>query len=58
MLSDTSIATGIGEGFVTFVLIKAVKGRAREVHPLRWTVAGLFVVHIALGPAKILLNLG
>ncbi|WP_329086855.1 hypothetical protein [Streptosporangium sp. NBC_01469] len=56
--SDTSIATGIGAGFVTFVLIKGVKGKAREVHPLMWTVAGLFVVYFALGPIKVLLNLG
>jgi adenine/guanine/hypoxanthine permease len=52
-----SIATGIGAGFVTFVLIKLVKGKAREVHPLMWTVAGLFVVYFALGPIKALLNL-
>ncbi|MGC5015964.1 NCS2 family permease [Streptosporangium sp. DT93] len=53
-----SIATGIGAGFVTFVLIKAVTGKAREVHPLMWVVAGLFVVYFALGPIKTLLNLG
>ncbi|MFB9677420.1 NCS2 family permease [Streptosporangium vulgare] len=53
-----SIATGIGSGFVTYVLIKLVKGKAREVHPLMWTVAGLFVVYFALGPIKALLNLG
>ncbi|MEU4410501.1 NCS2 family permease [Streptosporangium sp. NPDC023963] len=52
-----SIATGIGAGFVTFVLIKAIKGKAREVHPLMWTVAGLFVIYFALGPIKALLNL-
>ncbi len=53
-----SIATGIGSGFVTYVLIKLVKGKASEVHPLMWTVAGLFVVYFALGPIKALLNLG
>ncbi|MGJ6963547.1 NCS2 family permease [Streptosporangium sp. G11] len=53
-----SIATGIGAGFVTFVLIKAVKGKAGEVHPLMWTVAGLFVIYFALGPIKALLGLG
>jgi adenine/guanine/hypoxanthine permease len=52
-----SIATGIGAGFVTFVLIKLVKGKAREVHPLMWTVAGLFVIYFALGPIKALLGL-
>ncbi|GAA3020682.1 NCS2 family permease [Streptosporangium longisporum] len=53
-----SIATGIGAGFVTYVLIKAVTGKAREVHPLMWTVAGLFVIYFALGPIKTLLGLG
>ncbi|WP_344972146.1 NCS2 family permease [Streptosporangium fragile] len=53
-----SIANGIGAGFVTYVLIKAVKGKAREVHPLMWTVAALFVVYFALGPIKALLGLG
>ncbi len=53
-----SIATGIGAGFVTFVLIKAIKGKTREVHPLMWTVAGLFVIYFALGPIKALLSLG
>ncbi|WP_196438725.1 NCS2 family permease [Planomonospora sp. ID67723] len=52
-----SIANGIGAGFVTFVLIKLVKGRAREVHPLMWVVAALFVVYFALGPIKVLLGL-
>ncbi|MEU4834444.1 NCS2 family permease [Streptosporangium sp. NPDC023615] len=52
-----SIATGIGAGFVTYVLIKAVTGRAREVHPLMWIVAGLFVIYFALGPIRTLLNL-
>ncbi|MFF5249683.1 hypothetical protein ACFY3V_35840 [Streptosporangium sp. NPDC000095] len=53
-----SIANGIGAGFVTFVLIKAIKGKAGEVHPLMWTVAGLFVVYFALGPIKAMFGLG
>jgi adenine/guanine/hypoxanthine permease len=53
-----SIANGIGAGFITFVLIKLVKGKAREVHTLMWVVAALFVVYFALGPIKALLNLG
>lgn len=53
-----SIATGIGAGFVTFVLIKLVKGKARAVHPLMWTVAVLFVLYFALGPIRALLGVG
>ncbi|WP_203877232.1 NCS2 family permease [Planobispora takensis] len=52
-----SIANGIGAGFVTYVLIKLVKGKAREVHPLMWVVAALFVLYFALGPIKVLLGL-
>lgn len=51
-----SIANGIGAGFITYVLIKVVKGKAREIHPLLWVVAGLFVFYFALGPIKILLG--
>ncbi|MFC4060285.1 NCS2 family permease [Planomonospora corallina] len=51
-----SIANGIGAGFLAFVLIKAVKGRAREVHPLMWLVAALFVVYFARGAIEGLLG--
>ncbi|WP_433246568.1 NCS2 family permease [Streptosporangium sp. CA-135522] len=53
-----SIANGIGAGFISFVLIKVVKGKAREIHPLMWLVAALFVLYFALGPIKTLLGLG
>lgn len=49
-----SIANGIGAGFIAYVLIKAVKGKAGEVHPLMWLVAVLFTIYFALGPIKIL----
>ena len=38
------ITVGIGAGFISWVLIKVVKGKASEVHPLMWLVAILFVV--------------
>jgi AGZA family xanthine/uracil permease-like MFS transporter len=49
-----SISNGIGAGFVTYVLIKVVKGKTREIHPLMWVVVALFVVYFALGPIKLL----
>jgi AGZA family xanthine/uracil permease-like MFS transporter len=52
-----SISNGIGAGFITYVLIKAVKGKAREVHPLLWVVTALFVIYFAIGPIKILFGL-
>jgi AGZA family xanthine/uracil permease-like MFS transporter len=45
-----SITVGIGAGFVSFVFLKIVRGKAREVHPLLWAVAALFVVYFAIDP--------
>ena len=53
-----SIANGIGAGFVSYVVIKAVRGRARDVHPLLWVVAVLFAVYFAIVPVKELLGVG
>ena len=35
-----SISVGIGAGFIAYVLIKVVRGKAAQVHPLMWVVAG------------------
>lgn len=43
-----SIATGIGLGFVTYVVMKTVAGRAREVHRAVWLLAGLSVAKLVL----------
>jgi adenine/guanine/hypoxanthine permease len=51
-----SITVGIGAGFVTYVVIKAIRGRSRSVHPLMWAVAALFVVYFALDPIQQLLG--
>jgi AGZA family xanthine/uracil permease-like MFS transporter len=45
-----SITVGIGAGFLAYVLIKVVRGKAAEVHPLLWVVAGLFMVYFAISP--------
>lgn len=42
-----SITVGIGAGFVMYVLIKAVKGKASQVPVLMWVVAAAFVVYFA-----------
>ncbi|KAB8191424.1 NCS2 family permease [Nonomuraea phyllanthi] len=49
-----SISNGIGAGFISYVLIKVVRGKAREVHPLLWGVTALFVVYFAIGPIRVL----
>ncbi len=45
-----SISAGIGAGFVAYAILKVVRGKARQVHPLMWVVAALFVIYFAIGP--------
>lgn len=45
-----SISVGIGAGFLAYVLIKVVRGKAAEVHPLMWVVAALFLVYFCISP--------
>ena len=52
-----SITNGIGAGFVSYAVIKAANGKAKEVKPLMWVVAALFVVYFAIHPIKELLGL-
>jgi adenine/guanine/hypoxanthine permease len=44
-----SITIGIGAGFLTYVLLKVARGKARRVHPLMWVVSGAFVIYFASG---------
>ncbi|WP_203884651.1 NCS2 family permease [Planotetraspora kaengkrachanensis] len=53
-----SITAGIGAGFVSYIVIKVLRGKAKEVHPLLWLVGILFVVYFALEPIKSLLGIG
>jgi AGZA family xanthine/uracil permease-like MFS transporter len=48
-----NISVGIGVGFVTHVIIRAIQGRAKEVHPLLWLVSGLFVIYFLQSPINI-----
>ncbi|MEO3776630.1 NCS2 family permease [Micromonospora sp. B11E3] len=47
-----SISNGIGAGVITYVVVKLAKGKAREVHPLLYGVAALFVVYFARSPIE------
>ncbi len=46
----SSISTGIALGFITYPLIKMVKGKAREVHPLLYIFAVLFIIQLVFLP--------
>jgi AGZA family xanthine/uracil permease-like MFS transporter len=47
-----SISVGIGAGFIAYVVIKVVRGKPFQVHPLMWLVAALFVVYFAIDPLR------
>ncbi|MFC5214895.1 NCS2 family permease [Streptomyces coerulescens] len=51
-----SITNGIGAGFVAFVLIKTVLGKAKEVHWLMWGTSVLFLVYFAINPIEQILG--
>jgi AGZA family xanthine/uracil permease-like MFS transporter len=51
-----SITNGIGAGFISYVIIKAFMGKAREVHWLLWGTAALFLVYFAIDPIEQLLG--
>ncbi len=45
-----SISAGIGAGFLAYTVLKTVRGKAAEVHPLMWLVSALFIVYFAINP--------
>ena len=49
-----SIANGIGVGFISWVVVRSLSGKAREVSPLLWIVAVGFLVYFARGPIEML----
>jgi adenine/guanine/hypoxanthine permease len=51
-----SIANGIGAGFISWVVIRALSGHARKISPLLWIVAAGFVIFFVRGPLEALLG--
>jgi AGZA family xanthine/uracil permease-like MFS transporter len=49
-----SIANGIGAGFVSWVVVRSLSGKAREISPLLWIVAFGFLVFFVRGPIEVL----
>jgi adenine/guanine/hypoxanthine permease len=50
-----SITNGIGAGVIFYVVLRTAIGRRRDIHPLMWLIAALFVVYFALEPLQQLL---
>jgi AGZA family xanthine/uracil permease-like MFS transporter len=38
-----SIANGVAFGFITYAVLKLLTGRARDVKPVVWVIAGVFL---------------
>jgi len=51
-----SIANGIGAGFISWVVIRALSGKVKGISPLLWIVAAGFVIYFARGPIEALLH--
>jgi AGZA family xanthine/uracil permease-like MFS transporter len=43
-----SIAQGVAFGFIAYAVLKLLTGRAREVRPIVWVIAAVFVLRFAL----------
>jgi adenine/guanine/hypoxanthine permease len=41
------ITVGIGAGFITWVLLKVVRGKLDQIHPLMWVVSIAFLIYFA-----------
>jgi adenine/guanine/hypoxanthine permease len=48
-----SISVGIGAGFVSYVAIRIFQGRRKDIHPLMYVIAALFVVYFLQSPINI-----
>jgi AGZA family xanthine/uracil permease-like MFS transporter len=47
-----SISAGLGAGFIAYVVVKVTKGKAKQIHPLMWVAAVLFIIYFAIDPIK------
>jgi AGZA family xanthine/uracil permease-like MFS transporter len=45
-----NISVGIGAGFVSYVVIRLLQGRSKDIHPLLPLVAGLFMIYFLNNP--------
>jgi adenine/guanine/hypoxanthine permease len=47
-----SITNGIGAGVITYVVLRLAVGRRRDIHPLMWVIAAMFLVYFLLEPLQ------
>jgi AGZA family xanthine/uracil permease-like MFS transporter len=51
-----NITVGIGAGFIAYVLLKVMLGKASQIHVLLWVISVLFVVYFAIDPIQRILT--
>jgi AGZA family xanthine/uracil permease-like MFS transporter len=51
-----SITAGIGGGVIMYVVLQAVAGKVKKIHPLMWLIAVLFVLYFVRGPLQTLVS--
>lgn len=51
-----SIANGIGVGFISWVIVRSLAGKAKDVSVLLWIVAAGFLLYFARGPVELLIG--
>ena len=51
-----SITNGIGAGFLSYVVLAVARGKVKQIHPLMWLTAVLFLVYFTLAPIKAILG--
>jgi adenine/guanine/hypoxanthine permease len=47
-----SITNGIGAGIISYVVLRVAVGRRRDIHPLMWVIAAMFLIYFALEPLQ------
>lgn len=43
-----SISYGIAGGFIFYCIVKVVRGKAKEIHPILWVATGLFILNFII----------
>ncbi|MEA4921176.1 MAG: NCS2 family permease [Clostridiaceae bacterium] len=43
-----SISYGIATGFIAYCLVKCLRGKAKDIHPILWVSTGLFILNFIL----------
>jgi AGZA family xanthine/uracil permease-like MFS transporter len=47
-----NISIGIAFGFIFYIIVKLCQKKVREIHPVLWGSAGLFLVYFVLMALK------